>query len=142
MTRQIARTQLIACAQIVAPPAPRACTDRSFELPPVIHLATAGLFLASVTTLCLAFAVPGLAIPYAIFVAFILAFFTVPALWTRMAPAEGRTQALGWTRFMDQGIVTATGPISGRDAAVLVLLLPVLLFGWSLAIALIAATVG
>ena len=99
MTRRIEQQQLVATQEIVAPPAatvsPRACTDRDFGLPPVLHIATAVLFLGFVTVLCAAFATPGLLVPYGVFVAFIVAFFTVPGLWARMKP-ESRTHALSW----------------------------------------------
>jgi hypothetical protein len=58
-----------------------------------------------------------------------------------MKPDESRTPALGWSRFMAEGITTATGHSSGREAAVLALLLPFLILCWAVAVAIIAALV-
>lgn len=145
MTRQMPLDRILADARIVSAPAQeaaRACTDRSFELPPALHIATAALFLGFVGVLCLAFSTPGLAVPFGVFVAFIVAFFTVPALWARMAPDDSRTPALSWDAFLARGIDTATGRTPAGEAATLVLVLPVLIFCWAIAIAIIAAVVG
>jgi hypothetical protein len=132
--------RLRADAKLIPAPVQRACEDRTFELPPVLHIATAILFIGFVSVLSLAFANPELAVPWAIFVFFIAAFFTVPALWTRMAPANA-SHALRWSEFMRGGVETASGHASGGEAAVLVLLLPALIFCWSIAIVLINALV-
>jgi hypothetical protein len=116
----------------------RACTDRTFELPPVIHLAMAALFLGFVTVLCAAFATPGLLIPYAVFGFFIIAYFAVPSLWALMKPEENLSHSLSWSEFMEKGVDTASGHESGREAAVLVLMLPAFIFCWAVAIAIIS----
>ena len=141
MTRRISQSQLVAQANIVSAPGARSCTDRSFELPPGIHIATALLFIGFVSVLSFAFRNPELAVPWGVFVAVIAAFFIVPALWTRMKPVESRTPALSWTRFAEQGIATATGRTSATEATVLVLLLPFLILCWAIAIATIAALI-
>ena len=146
MTRRLDQQQLLAREEIVATPAlpwptQRACDDRTFELPPVLHVATAVLFIGFVSVLSAAFASPYLAVPYGVFVFFIAAFFTVPALWARMAPAESRTKALSWSEFLDNGIDTATGRTGAGEATVLVLALPFLILCWAVAVATIAALV-
>lgn len=144
MTRRIDHAQLFAAKEIVAAPAridARACTDRTFELPPALHVTMALLFLGFVTVLSAAFATPGLAIPYAVFVAFIIAYFTVPALWARMRPEESRTKALSWFEFRENGIETMTGRTAAGEATALVLVLPFLIFCWAIAVAIIAAAV-
>ena len=144
MSGRIDRKQLIARQEFVAAPAPplqRACDDRTFELPPVLHVATALMFLGFVTVLCTALATPGLIIPYAVFAIFITAYFAVPALWAGMKPDENRSRALTWDEFMTRGIRTATGHASGREAAVLVLMLPAFVLLWAIAVAIIAAVV-
>ena len=149
MTRRIDHQQLVARKEIVAAPAaaaistaPRHCTDRSFELPPALHIATAIMFLGFVSVLCLAFATPGLAVPYGVFVAFIAAFFVVPGLWARMKPEDSRTKALSWYDFREKGIDTATGRTGATEATVLVLTLPFLILCWAIAVAAIAAFVS
>ena len=138
MTRRLDRAQLLVRQEIVATPRPRACEDRTFELPPVLHIATAALYFGFVSVLSLAFATPGLAVPYMVIAAFIIAFFTVPALWTRMKPGESRSNALRWGEFMESGVATASGRCGGLEATVLVLLLPFLIFCFAIAIVAIA----
>jgi hypothetical protein len=141
MTRRLSHADLLASQQIVAPPGPRACTDRGFELPTAIYVAMAAMFLGFVSVLSFAFRNPEMAVPFGVFVVFIAAFFTVPGMWARMKPDESRTPALGWSRFMAEGITTATGHSSGREAAVLALLLPFLILCWAVAVAIIAALI-
>ena len=144
MSRRIDLKQLTSHQEIVAAPAPplqRACDDRTFELPPVLHVATALMFLGFVTVLCAALATPGLIIPYVVFAFFITAYFAVPAFWARMKPEENRSRALSWDDFMARGIGTATGHASGREAAVLVLMLPTFVLLWAVAIGIIASVI-
>lgn len=132
---------LAARDELVAPPPPRACEDRSFELPTSLYVAMALMFIGFVSVLAFAFRGPSLAIPYAIFVFFISAFFVVPGLWAGMNPEESRTKALDWYRFRERGIATATGRTPAAEAATLVLLLPFLILCWAVSVAIIAALV-
>ena len=141
MSRRLAHAELLARQEIVAPPSPRACADHGFELPTGIYVAMAALFLGFVGVLSVAFSNPEMAVPFGVFVAFIAAFFVVPGLWARMQPADSRTPALDWSRFLGEGIDTATGHSSGREATVLALLLPFLILCWAIAVAVIAALV-
>jgi len=141
MTRRLDHAELIVRQEIVAPPSLRACTDRGFELPTGLYVAMAAMFLGFVGVLSFAFRNPEMAVPFGVFVAFITAFFVVPGLWARMKPEDSRTPALDWSRFISEGVVTATGHTSGREAAVLMLLLPFLIFCWAIAVALVAALV-
>ena len=143
MSRRIHHNQLVASREIVPAPAaeaPRACTDRDFGLPPVLHVATALFFLGFVTVLCAAFATPGLLIPYVVFAFFIAAYFAVPAMWTRMKP-ESRTEPLSWYQFREKGIETLTGRTPATEAVTLVLILPFLVFMWAVAVAIIGHVV-
>ena len=140
MVARIRKAEVLAHADIVAAPQ-RACTDRSFELPPAIHIATALLFIGFVSVLSFAFRNPEMAVPWGVFVVFIAAFFIVPGLWARMKPVDSQTPALTWTRFAEQGIDTATGRTSATEATILVLLLPFLILCWAIAVATIAALI-
>lgn len=140
MTRHVSQDALIARAEIVAAPAERACEDHNFGLPPAIHLMTGALFLGFVSVLCLALSTPGLVIPFGIFAAFILAFFTVPAIFLKVSPEKG-SQAVGWTDFLERGIATEHGRCGGAEATVLVLMLPGFIFLWAVAIAIIVALI-
>ncbi len=83
---------------------------------------------------------PGLAIPMAIFALFIVAGFGVPALWTGIAPDHGK-RPLKLQQLMRRGIATYTGRLEGGDAAIQMLILPVLILGWGMAVVTIRAFV-
>lgn len=113
-------------------------TDRSFELPTALYVITAGSYLGFLGVMASAFGNPGLALPMTIFVIFIAMFFGVSAMWVRMKP-DNPKQALGWDRFMRDGIMTATGRLGAKEAATQVLILPLLIFAWGVAGVIIAA---
>ena len=140
MTRRIAHQQLAATAEIAAPPALRACTDHSFELPTGIYLVMALLFAGSIAVLANAFR-SGMAVSYAIVFAFLVAFFAIPTIFVKASPRDGAAP-LGWKAFTAAGIETATGRTGAAEATTLVLILPVLLMVWAIAMAIIAATVS
>lgn len=123
-------------ADAVPPPA----IDRSFGLPSALYGATVACYLGFLVIVGSAFANPVLAIPMAIFTLFIVAGFGVPALWTRLAGNTSEPQTLG--EFEACGIMTSTGRLAPRDATIQVLILPVLLVVWGLAVAVIAAIVA
>lgn len=140
MSRRIDHQQLALRKEIVAapaPPLPRACDDRTFELPAALHVATALLFLGFVTVLSAAFATSRLLVPYGAFAFLIVAYFAVPALWARMKPEDNRSRALSWDELLEDGVQTATGHASGGEAAVLVLMLPTFVLLWAVAVATI-----
>lgn len=115
-------------------------TDRTFELPTRLYATTVGLFLGYIALMGAGFAHPEMILPVAIFVLFVVAGFGVPALWTRLAP-QTRSRAMRWEQFRQDGIMTLTGRTSARDATVQVLILPVLIFLWGVAVVTIAALV-
>jgi hypothetical protein len=146
MTRHLDHTELFV-SEIVSPPVlplhcSPACDDHSFELPIGLYIAMAGLFLGFVTVLTMAFS-GHMGVSYAVIAAFIAAFFGVPTIFAHTGPdKQRRSRALGWAEFLDQGVDTATGRCHGREAAVLVLLLPILIFGFGVAVATIAALIS
>lgn len=130
-------------ARIVAQPAAvrhQVEVDRNFGLPTTFYGATVGCYLGFLVIVGSAFANPVLAIPMAIFVLFIVAGFGIPAVWTRLAGNTSEPQTLG--EFEARGIMTETGRLAARDATIQVLILPVLLVVWGLAVAVIAALVA
>jgi hypothetical protein len=98
MTRRLDHAELLIREEIAAPPLPRACTDRGFDLPTGLYVAMAAMFLGFVGVLGLAFRNPEMAVPFGICVVLIVAFFTVPTLMVR-TEQEGRTPALDWSRL-------------------------------------------
>lgn len=113
--------------------------DRNFGLPTAFYGATVAGYLGFLLVVGSAFANPVLAIPMAIFVVFIIAGFGIPAIWTRLAGNTSEPQTLG--EFEARGIQTHTGRLAAKDASIQVLILPVLLVVWGLAVAVIAAVV-
>lgn len=141
MVEQLTREKLAGQADIrIEAPRVAAPTDRTFELPTGLYVATVALFLGFITVLSVGFAHPEMIIPFAIFTLFIVAGFGVPAIWTRQAP-ETKSRPKTWTRFRQEGIMTAYGRTNARDAAVQVLILPTLIFVWGLTCVLITALV-
>jgi hypothetical protein len=114
--------------------------DRNFGLPTAYYGATVACYLGFLAITGMAFANPELGIPMVIFAVFIVAGFGVPMLWTRLKGNATQPQTLG--EFETRGIMTHTGPLAARDASIQMLILPVLLVVWGLAMALIAAIVS
>ncbi|WP_118858068.1 hypothetical protein [Sphingomonas mesophila] len=138
--RQLAAAREIVAAPELVPNAPRACTDRSFNLPTALHAGFFGLFLAYLGVMAIGFPHPEMVLPMAIFVIFTVAFYVVPMLWATMGPAnESRAMSLG--ALFERGVETHTGLTSGGSAVAQVLVLPVLILLWGVAVVAIAALV-
>lgn len=136
----IARGDARVVEQPAAPVRHQVEADRNFGLPTTLYGATIACYLGFLVIVGSAFANPVLAIPLAIIVLLIVAAFGVPAIWTRLKDNPSAPQTLG--EFETRGIMTNTGRLSARDATTQVLILPVLLVVWGLAVAVIAAIVG
>src|SRR5689334_18160851 len=135
MSGRQTREQLLVRDEIVAAPLKRACDDQSFEIPNAIYIAMATMFAGFIAVLSLAFRGGHMAVVYGVIFAFIGAFFAVPALFPGQALEESRTGALSLFDFGHRGIATATGRASGREATILVLLLPFLILCFGIAVA-------
>ena len=140
MTTRVKPEILVARDELVAAPLERASTDQSFELPKGLYIAMAALFAGFIGVLSLSFRGGHMAVAYGVIFAFIAAFFAIPTLFPAMAP-QGKP-SLSWTMFRMRGIQTATGRSTARDATVLVLLLPFLIFCFGMAVAAIAMIVS
>ena len=113
--------------------------DRSFGMPKELYIGTVVGYLGFLAITGAAFMNPVLAIPMVIFALFIVAGFGVPAIWTRMKGNDSKPLTMG--QFEQDGIMTLTGRLAPRDAAVQVLILPVLIVLWACAVVVIAALV-
>lgn len=127
-------------ARIVEAPVAAPRIDRSFNLPTSLFGATVGCYLAFIGVMAIGFGNPGLLIPMVIFVGFIVAGFGVPALFTRLNGNDSAPLTNG--QFEREGIATNTGRLAPRDARAQVLILPVLVVFWGIAISVIAALVS
>jgi predicted permease len=114
--------------------------DRNFGLPTALYGATIACYLGFLVIVGSAFANPVLVIPMAVIVLLIAAGFGVPAIWTRLKGNASTPETLG--EFETRGIMTNTGRLSAGEATAQVLILPVLLVAWGLAVAVIAAIVA
>lgn len=119
---------------LAAAPARR---EHVFGLHPALHVATFAGFFAYLGVMWAAFGNAELAIPFVIFVTFLAAAFIVPALWAKVAPAEGPS----WQEFLRDGVVCETGPLAAGPAMLQVLIMPTVLIAWGIAIAIIQASV-
>ncbi|WP_252260413.1 MAG: hypothetical protein ACMUJI_14725 [Erythrobacter sp.] len=127
-------------ARIVDAPKFGVKRDRSFGLPNALYAGTVACYLGFVGVMAAGFGNPVLIIPMVIFAFFMIAGFGVPAVWTRLKGNDSKPMTMG--QFEANGIMTNTGRLAPRDAAVQVLLLPVLVLVWGITTATIAAIVS
>ena len=115
--------------------------DRTFEMPSVLYGATVALYLGFIAVLGIGLATPGLALPMAIFAIFIVGLFGAPALWLGLG-REPEARAKSFGQLMRNGIATNTGLLKGRDAAIQMMILPVLIVVWAFTVLVIAGIVA
>ena len=142
VTDIIARGEARIVEAPVAAPRHQVEVDRNFEMPVAFYGATVGLYFAFLAVMFVGFASDGLVIPMAIFAIFIVGMFGVPAVWTRLKsniPDGNDSQPMTMGKFMNEGIMTYTGRLAPRDAAIQMLILPVLIVAWGCAVVIIAA---
>jgi hypothetical protein len=141
MAERIAR-QLVADKAIIHAEIPAATmaptVDRTFEMPTALYATMAALFAGFIVVTGIGFRDPEMILPVGICAVFLIGFFGIPAMWVRMGP-ENISRAASWSRFKAEGIQTAFGRVSARDATVQMLMLPVLILLWGIAVVTIAA---
>lgn len=136
MVGRQSKHELLAQGEVVAAPAQSACTDQTFELPTGLYVAMVVFFAGFVGVLAMVFRGGHLAVAFGVIFAFIAAYFSVPWIFPRIA-GDSRNKAMRWDEFSERGILTATGHSTARDAAILILLLPFLIFCFGLAVAIL-----
>ena len=115
--------------------------DRTFEMPTALYGATVVLYLGFIAVLGAGLATPGLALPMAIFAIFIIGLFVAPALWLGLG-RKPEVRAMSYGDLMRRGIMTHTGLLKGRDAAIQMMILPVLIMVWAMTVLVIAGVVA
>lgn len=140
MSKHIAPAKLAQLAQIVGEPRQTTVVDRTFGLPAALFVMTVAAYFAFLGIMTAAFGGDGLVIPMAICVVYVVMAFGVPALWTRIGPNDG-AQRMSWAAFQGRGVMTHNGPVSAGAAIAQVLILPLAVLIWGIAIAVIAAVV-
>lgn len=138
MSKHIADTALANVAHKVDAPRVPHTVDRTFELPTGLYVMTAGSYLAFLAMMAACFLTGELAIPMAVFVVFIAMAFAVPAMWTGLGDDDGKRR-LSWSNFQSKGIVAYDGPVTAFAATAQVLILPIAILIWGLAISVIVA---
>jgi hypothetical protein len=121
-----------------APPLVR--VERNFGLPTWLYGATIAAYAGFLAVMSAAFMNASLVVPMAICVVYLAMAFGVPMLWTRFKP-EDTSHALSGSQFRNRGIQTDTGHLTANEASIQVLILPVLILFWGVAVAIIAAVV-
>jgi hypothetical protein len=139
MSKHIATAQLAELAQIAREPRQHTLVDRTFGLPTELFALTVAAYVAFLGVMTAAFGEAGLVIPMAICVIYLVMAFGVPALWTQIGPDDG-ARRLSWSAFRARGVMTNSGPVSAGAAAAQVLILPLVILFWGIAIAVIASS--
>lgn len=139
MTRHIAAVELTRISSVKAVPF-ETTVDRNFNLPTELYVMTVGAYFAFLAVMSAAFMTGELAIPMVICAIYLVMAFGVPMLWTAMNP-EHSGRALGWGTFANRGIITHTGHLTAGEASVQVLILPLLVLSWGVAVAVIVKLV-
>ncbi|MET1755362.1 hypothetical protein ABVV53_07805 [Novosphingobium sp. RD2P27] len=137
MVQSLSHLELNKIAVVTTAPV-RTRVDRNFGLPTALYVATVALYLAFIGVMGTTFMNPELAIPVVIFAGFVAFGFGLAGYWAKMKP-HNDTSPLSWSQFTHGGIETMTGRLTARQAAVQVLILPVLITVWALVIATIVA---
>ena len=114
--------------------------DRNFGLPTGLYTATVVLYLAFIAIMAGLFLNPGLVIPMVLFAGFVVFSFGLAGFWAAMKP-DNDTHPLSWGQFASRGIQTLSGKLTSNEASVQVLILPVLILVWGVAIAVVVAVV-
>lgn len=132
MSMKIARAELSAIATTRDEPLSRAVeVDRTFELPGVLFGLTFACYFGFLAVMAVGLATPRLAIPLGICAFLLIMAFGVPQRWAKMKP-HSSARSLTWSRFMQSGIRTGSGPLTGPEAMAQVLLLPGLILFWGI----------
>ena len=140
MSQHITSAELAAFAHVAVAPAQTKC-NRTFELPAALYGLTVACYLGFLALMSVLFMNAELVLPMAAFVISIVGGFGLGYKWVAMKPGnDNPTLTLG--QFSNRGIQTLSGRLTAAEASAQVLILPVLILGWGVAIAVIYAVVG
>ena len=112
--------------------------DRTFGLPSGLYYATVGLYLGFLGILTAMFHSPDLILPMGVIVGSVIFGFGLNRAWAGMKP-DNASRPLTWGQFSSRGIQTLSGHLTAFEASVQVLMLPVLIVFWGLAVAVVAS---
>ena len=137
MAQHISQADLAAVAQVSDAPV-QTRVNRSFELPAALYGVTVACYLGFLGLMSLLFMNSELVLPMVAFVIAIVGGFGLGYKWVAMKPDHG-DDTLSSGQFGNRGIQTLSGRLTAFEASTQVLILPVLLMVWGIAIATICA---
>ena len=140
MSEHVSQAELSALAHVADAPA-QTRVNRTFELPAGLYAITVGCYLGFLALMSVLFMNGELALPMVAFVVSIVGGFGLGYKWVAMKPGNDNAP-LTMGQFGNRGIQTLSGRLTATEASAQVLILPVLLMCWGLAIAVIYAVVG
>lgn len=140
MSQHTTQADLAAVANVSDAPV-QTRVNRTFELPGGLYGLTVACYLGFLGLMSMLFMNGELALPMAAFVVSIVGGFGLGYKWVSMKP-DGGTRTLSMGQFANRGIQTLSGRLTAAEASAQVLILPVLIVFWGLAIAVIFAFVG
>ncbi|MBC2665809.1 hypothetical protein H7F51_09760 [Novosphingobium flavum] len=140
MSRHVTQADLAAKALVADAPV-QTRVNRTFELPAGLYALTVACYLGFLVVMSALFMNAELVLPMAAFVVSIVGGFGLGWKWVAMKPGnDNPTLSMG--QFASRGIQTLSGRLTAAEASAQVLILPVLILAWGLAIAVIYAVVG
>lgn len=140
MSQHVSQAQLASVAHVAEAPV-QTKVDRTFELPGGLYGLTVGCYLGFLVLMSALFMNGELVLPMVAFVVSIIGGFGLGYKWVAMKPGnDNPTLTMG--QFANRGIQTLSGRLTAAEASAQVLILPVLILVWGVAIAVIYAFVG
>lgn len=140
MSQHVTQAELSTVATVADAPA-QTRVDRTFELPAALYGVTVACYLGFLALMSVLFMNAELVLPMVAFVVSIVGGFGLGWKWVAMRPGNpAHTLTMG--QFANRGVQTLSGRLTASEASAQVLILPVLIFGWGVAIAVIYAVVG
>lgn len=140
MTEHATQIELARIARITDAPV-LTTVDRNFGLPSALYVATVAAYCGFLLLMGGLFMTGETLLPFASFFIYIFMAFGLCRAWAKMKPAND-SHPLDWGQFVKRGIMTQSGPLTATQATVQVLMLPVLILLWGVAVAVIYAFVG
>lgn len=140
MSQHVSQADLAAVAHVADAPA-QTRVNRTFELPAGLYGLTVACYLGFLGLMSVLFMNGELVLPMIAFVISIVGGFGLGWKWVAMRPGNDQSP-LTMGQFANRGIQTLSGRLTAAEASAQVLILPVLILAWGLAIAVIFAVVG
>jgi|KBSSwiStaDraftv2_1062776.scaffolds.fasta_scaffold1154863_1 hypothetical protein len=140
MSQHVTQADLAAVASVSTAPSHHK-VDRTFEIPAGVYGLTVACYLGFLALMSVLFMNGELVLPMVVIVFSIVAGFGLCHRWASMKPGND-SHTLTGGQFANRGIQTLSGRLTAAEASAQVLILPVLLMFWGIAVAVIFAVFG